>query len=466
MSFVSIPFAILLPTLLILLWLLRSPVAKKLILLIASCIFYAYWDWRFLGLLALVTVLDYYISNFLAVSTTPRLRQMLLLSSVVTNLGFLAFFKYFNFFLDNINLVLRPLGWQLGTLVIILPIGISFYIFETLSYVIDVYRGRTRPVRSLLDYAIFITFFPRLVAGPIMRATEFLPQLARGIEVNWPNISAGAQLLLRGLLKKVVVADNMALLVNTVYDSPSLFTSGTTWLAVFAYSVQIFFDFSGYTDMAVGIARMMGFQLPPNFQMPYTAESLTEFWQRWHISLSSWLRDYLYIPLGGNRKGTVRTYINLMLTMLLGGLWHGASWNFVLWGGLHGSYLALERQAFGKPATPGRWNAPLTWARALGVFLLVTVTWIPFRSPSLETTWTILQKLMFLTPTGLVWMYTPALIAIPAVIIGGFLIRWLDYDFTLPPLYRSFTFASMAIQVLIIYFFAPLNISPFIYFQF
>ena len=217
-----------------------------------------------------------------------------------------------------------------------------------------------------------------------MRASQFLPQLERGLTITGANITVGLQFLLRGLIKKLVVADSMGVLVNAVYSAPEAYSSGTVWLAVLAYSVQILCDFSGYTDMAVGVAYMLGIQLPPNFQLPYTAQSITEFWQRWHISLSSWLRDYLYIPLGGNRHGTLRTYRNLLITMLLGGLWHGASWNFVLWGGLHGGYLALERALFGKHLPAGPPGALRTWLRALAVFLLVTLTWIPFRSPSLE----------------------------------------------------------------------------------
>lgn len=467
MSFVSIEFAVLLVTALALLAVFRQPPVRKLILLAASCFFYAWWDWRFLGLLAAVTLIDYYVSHFMTLTADPKRKKLLLLVSVVANLGFLGFFKYFNFFIDSFNLLLEPIGWRLGTLSIILPIGISFYTFETLSYVIDVYRGSHPPAKSLLDYAIFITFFPRLVAGPIMRPYQFLPQLERGLIMNFPNLVEGAQWFLGGLIKKLVIADNCAILVDRIYAAPGLFSSSTVWLAVLAYSVQIFFDFSGYTDMARGVGKMIGIELPLNFNLPYTAQSFSEFWTRWHISLSSWLRDYLYIPLGGNRKGPVRTYINLMITMLLGGLWHGASWNFVLWGGLHGVYQAVERLIFPHKPPQRPFTSVWAWASAVAVFLIVTVTWVPFRSPDWGTTVTVFEKLLFMPGQyQFEWHYGWALLAVPLVIGGGWLARRFNWKWPILPIEKTYTAAVMLAQVLIVYFFAPLNSSPFIYFQF
>lgn len=382
MSFVSIEFAVLLATVLTLLFIFKGPSPRKYILLTASCVFYAWWDWRFLGLLAFVTVLDYYISQLLVHTDDQQRRKHLLWISIVANLGFLGFFKYFNFFIDSLNAAVQPFGWHLGTLSIVLPIGISFYTFETLSYVIDVYHGVAKPAHSLVDYAIFISFFPRLVAGPIMRATQFLPQLERGLILSIPNLVEGAQWFLRGLLKKMVIADNVAVMVDQIYAAPSVFSSGTVWLAVGAYSVQILFDFSGYTDMARGIGKMVGIELPPNFNLPYTAQSLTEFWNRWHISLSTWLRDYLYISLGGNRKGKIRTYINLMITMLLGGLWHGAALKFVIWGALHGIGLAFEKFISSVVHIP---KNKLT--RVLGIiitFHFVCFAWVYFRADNMS----------------------------------------------------------------------------------
>ncbi len=466
MSFVTFEFALLLASVLTLLALVRSTLGRKLILLAASCFFYAYWDWRFLGLLATVTVVDYYVSKFLFATQSARTRRWLLVISLVTNLGFLGFFKYFGFFVDSLNALLVPLGWHLGTLSIILPIGISFYTFETLSYVIDIYRGDARPARSMLDYAIFITFFPRLVAGPIMRPHQFLPQLEHGIQLNWANLAGGAQLFVRGAFKKMVVADNMAIMADQVYAAPHLFSSGTVWLGVLAYSIQILFDFSGYTDMALGVGRMLGFHLPQNFNMPYTAQSITEFWQRWHMSLSSWLRDYVYIAFGGNRRGQFRTYVNLMATMLLGGLWHGASWNFVVWGGLQGAFLALERGFYGGRPTNGPWKSPLTWAKATAVFVLVTVTWVFFRSPSFDATGVVLRKLFFVDPAGLVWPYTWALLAVPLVVLGGFVTRTFALGLPAHATRSSYAVPLIITEALLVCFLSPLNVSPFIYFQF
>lgn len=467
MSFISPEFAVLITVVLSLLTFIKLPVARKLILLFASCVFYAWWDWRFLGLLAIVTVVDYYVSLFLIRTTSDKKRLFLLWLSILVNLGFLGFFKYFNFFIDSLNVISQGLGWNLGNLNIILPIGISFYTFETLSYVIDVYRGAAQPAKSLLDYAIFITFFPRLVAGPIMRASQFLPQLERGIQINFPNLVEGAQYFLRGMIKKMVIADNLAVMVDQIYASPSVFSSPTVWLGVVAYSIQILNDFWGYTDMAIGIGKMLGFELPPNFNLPYTSQSITEFWNRWHISLSTWLRDYLYIPLGGNRKGKLRTYINMMITMLLGGLWHGASWNFVLWGGLHGAYLTIERMIFNSKPIERPWTSPMAWLRSFFVFALVTLTWVPFRSPDWQTTITILKKLFFVEMQyNIQWFYVWALILAPLVVVGGWLARRFEWRWPILSIEKNYALAFMLFEILIIFFFSPLNTSPFIYFQF
>jgi len=442
MSFISIEFVILFIAVLALLTLIRVPQWRKWILLLASCVFYAYWDWRFLGLLGFVTVLDYSISRLLVSTQNVSKRKIILIVSIVVNLGLLASFKYLNFFINSVSAFLTPLGWNLASLNIILPIGISFYTFETLSYVIDVYRGVVKPARSLLDYAIFITFFPRLVAGPIMRAKQFLPQLERGIEFSTDNLTAGAQFILRGLLKKLVLADNAAIMVDQIYNSPSMFSPGTVWIAIFAYSVQIFCDFSGYTDMAIGIARVFGFVLPDNFNLPYSAQSFTEFWRRWHISLSAWLRDYLYIPLGGNRKGKFRAYFNLLLTMLLGGLWHGANWNFVFWGGLHGIYLAFERVT-GLNQITGSWKNAMTWFKAAFILLIVSVTWVFFRSPSLSFTILIFRKLLFLDQAGIVWPFVPACAGIAIILGGGFVSRSLGFSYPQFSIRKSYTLAFM-----------------------
>ncbi|MBI9036250.1 MAG: MBOAT family protein [Bacteroidales bacterium] len=467
MSFVSFEFLYLYVVVIALLIVIKNSFIRKLIILAASCFFYAWWDWRFLAILVFVTVMDYYISKLLTHDLDGKIRKHILLISVVINLCFLGFFKYFNFFIDSANVFTDLFGWHIGSLNIILPIGISFYTFETLSYVIDVYYGSTKPAKSLLDYAVFITFFPRLVAGPIMRASEFLPQLARGVKTNLPNIFEGIQLFLRGLIKKLVIADNAAIMVDQIYKSPNVLSSPTVWLGIFAYSIQIFCDFSGYTDMARGIGKTLGFDLPLNFNLPYTSQSMTEFWKRWHISLSTWLRDYLYIPLGGNQKGKFRTYINLMITMLLGGLWHGASWNFVLWGGLNGAYLAGERLRYQRRKVEKEWTSFTAWTNSTLIFILVSVTWVPFRSPDWNTTMLVFKKLMFFkSPYHFDWFYGWGIFAVVVVFIGGLIARRFKIDWPIVSFEKNYAIPLIVLEILIVFFFAPTNSSPFIYFQF
>ncbi|MBI5354361.1 MAG: MBOAT family protein [Chloroflexi bacterium] len=467
MNFVSVEFFLLFITVLILLALWRNPIVRKIIILCASCVFYAYWDWRFLSLLIIVTLMDYYISVKIHSLNDQRLKRNWLIVSIVINLTILGYFKYFNFFIDTFNVLLKSQGWMLHEFNIILPVGISFYIFETISYVMDVYKGNAQPANSLLDYAVFVTFFPRLVAGPIMRASQFLPQLYRGLQFSRENFFIGAQLFVQGLIKKIVVADSVAFLVDSVYGNPALFSSSTVYLAVFSYSIQIYFDFSGYSDMACGVAKILGFDLAVNFNFPYISQSITELWRRWHISLSSWLRDYLYFSLGGNRTGRLRTYVNLMVTMLLGGLWHGASWNFVLWGGLHGAYLVFER--FFRNRTQSSQpsiNAPYSWFKSLFVFFIVSITWIFFRSPSFYVTKVVFYKILFVDPSGVSWLYFPAVLSSIVVVFGGLLINTFKISFekitTISPFSVAFLFSE---YVFVLLFFST-NISPFIYFQF
>ena len=465
MNFVSIEFAILLASVLLLTAVFRAPLVRKLVILSASCAFYAFWDWRFLGLLVFVTVLDYYISVALIHSKDARRRKLLLAVSVTANLLILGFFKYFNFFVDSMNLMLVPLGLRLPELQIILPIGISFYTFETLSYVIDVYRGKTEPAHSLLDYAVFITFFPRLVAGPIMRASHFLPQLYRGVRFSKENFILGAQYFVQGLLKKIVVADTLALITDRVYQTPWFYSSPTVWLGVCAFALQVCFDFSGYSDMATGTARMFGFELAVNFNLPFTSLNLVEFWQRWHISLSTWLRDYLYIPLGGNRKGELRSYFNLFVTMLLGGLWHGASWNFVLWGGLHGLGLAFDRwRTRGKPDEV--WTLASGWYKGVGVFLWVALTCVFFRSQTIDGALAVFRKLLFIDPAGVDWFYFPAILYITVVLLGGFVLRIWQLDLNKLDFKQPYLLPVIASEYLFAFLFASNGTSPFIYFQF
>ncbi len=363
-------------------------------LLIASCYFYMSWNPWLISLILFSASVDYLVALRLQQVTRPGVRRFLLVLSVSTNLGLLACFKYANFFLDSTTGALGLFGFEVRkpVLEIILPLGISFYTFETISYIVDVYQGKIKPVRNLLDYALYIMFFPHLIAGPIVRPRDFLPQLRRWKRWNWDRMQLGAQFFLIGLFKKAVIADHLATVADPIFADPSAWATPAVWLGVLCYAGQIYCDFSGYSDMAVGLAHTLGFRLPNNFNMPYFAANITEFWRRWHMSLSSWLRDYLYIPLGGNRFGEWATYRNLLLTMLLGGLWHGASWTFVAWGLFHGLLLALHR-ALKLPA----WlrTAAFRPLCVLGTFLAVCVGWVFFRAQTFADAGVILARMVW-----------------------------------------------------------------------
>ena len=332
MLFNSLEFWIFLPLVLLFSRLLpRRP--RNLFLLVASYLFYMWWDARFIVLIVASTLVDFLVGRSLH-EARGRSRSWLLVASLAANLGLLGFFKYYNFLAGS---VASLLGVSTRTLHlnIVLPVGISFYTFQSMSYTIDIYRGKLEPVKRLTDFALYVAFFPQLVAGPIVRAREFFPQLFQWQPPSHERTEKGISLILIGLIKKMVLADHFARISDLYFGDVAAHPGAwAAWSATFAFAMQIFFDFSGYTDIARGCGRLLGYEFPVNFRRPYLAASITEFWRRWHISLSSWLRDYLYIPLGGNRRGNWRTYENLMVTMLLGGLWHGASWNFVLWGAI------------------------------------------------------------------------------------------------------------------------------------
>ncbi len=357
--------------------------------LLASYIFYGWWDWRFLSLIMISTVMDFYLGSLIGQTENPRRRKQYIILSMIMNLGFLGFFKYFNFFIDSFASMLQGFGLEpsISSLNIILPVGISFYTFQSMSYTIDVYRKHIPVEKSLLKFATFIALFPQLVAGPIVRAADLLPQMDEDKKFNWDNFNSGMGRILWGFFKKVAIADSLAPFVDQCWADPFKFSSLHLSIGVVFYSFQIYCDFSGYSDIAIGLARIMGFHFPENFKTPYFSKSFSEFWSRWHISLSSWLRDYLYIPLGGNRHGKLSTYKNNMVTMLLGGLWHGANWAFVFWGFLHGLYLILQRII-----TPP-WRAIVKVTRMpkfissaiaiITVYILTNIAWIYFRSGSL-----------------------------------------------------------------------------------
>ncbi|MGH7571182.1 MAG: MBOAT family O-acyltransferase [Gemmatimonadota bacterium] len=359
------------------------------LLLVASYVFYGYWDWRFLSLLLVSTLLDYWVGHRLFATNDPRRRKHLLGVSLVGNLGLLGFFKYFNFFTDSFADLLRAFGMapDLFTLNIVLPVGISFYTFQTISYSFDIYRRKLRPAGNFLDFALFVSFFPQLVAGPIERAANLLPQVERPRRITADQVNAGIFLLLWGYFQKVVIADNAALLANEIFNDYTSFSGLDLWIGTLAFAIQIYGDFSGYSDIARGLCKLMGFELMVNFKLPYFALNPSDFWSRWHVSLSTWLRDYLYIPLGGNRLGRVRTYANLMMTMLLGGLWHGAAWTFVLWGGFHGLILVLYRRFDRDPEHADPWGGRYAYSRVIAkmalMFVLTMIGWMIFRSETL-----------------------------------------------------------------------------------
>ncbi|MBN1508999.1 MAG: MBOAT family protein [Sedimentisphaerales bacterium] len=420
MLFTQIEFFIFAGVVLALLRVTRSHRHRKILLLLGSYYFYAYWDWRFLPLLLATTLVNYLIALGLARMNQPGRRKLLLLTSLACNLGVLGFFKYFNFFVQSLDAIFGSLGLHYGTLRILLPIGISFYTFQILGYIIDVYRTRLDPCTDLLDFALFVAFFPRLVAGPIVRASEFLPQLRLDAGLSWHGTFVGFRQLTIGLFKKLFIADRVAVFVDYVFENAGAFDGVSTWLAVLAYGLQVYCDFSGYSDIAIGTARILGYSLPTNFRAPYLATSVTDFWHRWHISLSTWLRDYLYIPLGGNRKGAVRTYVNLFVTMVLGGLWHGASWTFVLWGALHGMALVAEkwlRRRFGPAAS---WATAGMSLRILGWFatmLIVFTAWVFFRAASFSQALRMLRQ-MYGFSGGLAWYHPFALFALLSFGVG------------------------------------------------
>jgi D-alanyl-lipoteichoic acid acyltransferase DltB (MBOAT superfamily) len=357
---------------------------QNLVLLAASVIFYGWWDWRFLFLLLLSSTIDYFAAAVIARSGERRRRVRYLALSMISNLAILGFFKYYNFFAESFQGLLQSLGAEAGytTLHIVLPVGISFYTFQAMSYTIDVYRGELAPIKKFSDFFLFITFFPQLVAGPIERATHLAPQILNPRTCTAEKNREGIWLLLWGLFKKVVIADNLALVVNQAFARAGQLNGLETAFAAYAFAVQIYCDFSGYSDIARGAAKLLGFDLMLNFNLPYFAKNPSEFWKRWHISLSTWLRDYLYIPLGGNRRGAGQTYRNLMLTMLLGGLWHGAAWTFVAWGAYQGALLIGHRTC---EKRLHRWLGSGKWISALSMvfnFQLVALGWLIFRAES------------------------------------------------------------------------------------
>ena len=448
---------------------LKSHRTKMLVFVVAFSLFFYYKSSGMYFLLLVGTSLfDWHLSRILVKQKKIFMRKLCVLLSLIASLGILCYFKYSNFILENwaqiINSNFQPLD-------IILPVGISFYTFQSISYIIDVYKGRVKPTDSWLEYAFYLSFFPALVAGPIVRADKFLPQIKKNRSATKDEIWLGLWMIILGVIKKAIIADYISQYNDLVFSMPDTYTGFESLMAVVGYTMQIYCDFSGYSDMAIGIALIMGYKLTPNFNFPYKSKTLAEFWHRWHISLSSWLRDYVYIPLGGNRKGHIRTYINNMLTMLIGGLWHGASWKFIFWGGMHGLGLALQKML--KPLTshlPSIWIVrALSWAITI---TCVSLLWVFFRADSWSDACYIISNIF----TNFHADYLPVFVDVRltwCIFIGVLIVahslptRWwhkLGDTFVRMPWILKLAVFIIVIQLVLQ--FRGESVSPFIYFQF
>jgi alginate O-acetyltransferase complex protein AlgI len=470
MLFDSLPYWIFFAAVLLLLGALR-PLGGKWLLVAASYIFYACWDVRFVFLLGVSTLANWAFGLWVDRGAGAA-RKRALICAIAFNLTTLALFKYFNFFADTLAALLH-LDPHSMTLRIVLPVGISFFTFEGIAYAIDVYRRDLPARRSALDFALFISFFPHLIAGPIIRPVAFFPQIGRQLTLRTEDARWGVREILKGLFKKIVLSNFYAPLADAYFHAtPWNALSVPAWVGVFAFSLQIYFDFSGYTDIARGCARLLGFQFPSNFERPYLSADISDFWRRWHISLSTWLRDYLYIPLGGNRRGELRTCINLIIVMGLGGLWHGASWNFAVWGLYHGSLLVAHRY-WRKLAKGGGFLAVVEHPALQPVwialtFMLVTLGWVPFRAPDFAATWHTLQALALKPDLQLVGAH-PLVVVIPVLALAW---CWLDRDRRVQHwLVNRVGFAlavgASVIVILALELFGQVDAKiPFVYFQF
>ncbi len=438
-------------------------------------LFSLYFYYKSSGLYFLIliasTVIDYTLANLIYRSTSHVRKLGLLTFSLIINLGLLGYFKYTNFLHEILSSLA---GLTYHPFDIFLPVGVSFYTFQSLSYTIDIYRGTLKPVDNILDYAFFVSFFPQLVAGPIVRASDFIPQIYKPTIVTREMFGRGVYLICTGLFKKAIISNYISLnFVDRIFDAPTLYTGLENLFGVYGYALQIYCDFSGYSDMAIGIALLIGFHFGINFDSPYQSKNITEFWRRWHISLSSWLRDYLYISLGGNRKGKFRTYVNLFLTMLLGGLWHGAAFKFILWGALHGIALALHK--FVTSLKPGVMQRDTRLTRILGIlvtFHFVCFCWIFFRAGSMEIAWQVITQIAGHFNGQILPEFIKGYPTVLMVMALGYVLHFLPHSVERKA-EESVTSMPMAAKVAIMVALIVLvietksaGIQPFIYFQF
>ncbi len=466
---------------------------KKVNLLLASYIFYAAWNPPFILLLWLSTVIDFFVGKALYTQQNHFKKKFLLVVSLIGNLGMLCFFKYGGFLLDNFTLLVNAAGMDFHPAKpnIILPAGISFYTFTTLCYTIDMYKRKSEPVKSLLDFSLFVTFFPHLVAGPIVRPPQLVPQFEKPRKASEKQLMQGLLLISLGLFMKVVLADSMlAQSANDVFNSKVILKTLDAWMGVLAFSGQIFFDFAGYSTCAIGVASCLGFILPENFLYPYAAIGFSDFWRRWHITLSSWLRDYLYIPLGGNRNGKYRMYLSIMITMLLGGLWHGANWTFVVWGALHGFYLWMEKIIIDLQKKP---QVPISalqsenvgvlgiqpkvfqaktfrnFMLALLTFFFINVTWVFFRSADFTSAWRLLMSMFSDVPKAEALLTTMSIIKISGIMILLVAFHWMMRNTRVLIVAEKMSWKLLGVVwtvLILLLMWSQESGSSFIYFQF
>jgi D-alanyl-lipoteichoic acid acyltransferase DltB (MBOAT superfamily) len=488
MTFTTLTFLLFLPLVFALYWLTPSRRGQNVLLVVASFAFYGWWDWRFAGLMLAASLIDFAGALAIEASSSTAVRRAWLALSIGSNLTLLGFFKYFHFFVDNLRAAAGQLGWQFDdvTLQVVLPLGISFYTFQTMSYTIDVYRRQLAPSRSVVEYLAFVTFFPQLVAGPIERAVDLLPQMAQPRRFEYAPAVDGCRQMLWGFFKKMVLADGLAPLVQQVYRDPAGQSGPALALATVCFAFQIYCDFSAYSDIAIGAARLFGIRLSRNFAYPYFSQSMAEFWRRWHISLSSWFRDYVYIPLGGSRTTPLRRAANLLTTFTVSGLWHGAAWNFIAWGGLNGAAVLPSTLVRGHAATPrssdvpggeGWLPRPSAAVRMLLTFAGVCLGWVFFRAASWPQGVDIVRKIVLDSGTVAAWSQAGRLVSgndqqrLLTVLALFVLVEWIQrrhpHALCLPAAWPRA--ARWSVYTLLIWFtlyLGTIGDNPFIYFQF
>lgn len=475
MLFNSIEFLLFLPTVFFLYWFVfkNQLRAQNVLLLVASYIFYGWWDWRFLSLIIASTFLDYFVAIQLGKTAISKKRKFLLGISLVGNLGMLGFFKYYNFFVASWIEAWSSVGitMEASTLNIILPVGISFYTFQTLSYTIDVYRREMEPTKSFIDFAAFVTFFPQLVAGPIERASHLLPQFYKNRTFDYQNAVDGVKLIIWGMFKKVVVADNCAFFVNKIFENPEGYSSGELFVGMVFFAFQIYGDFSGYSDIAIGLSKLFGFDLMVNFKFPYFSRDIAEFWRRWHISLSTWFRDYIYIPLGGSKGSQGFQIRNVMIIFLVSGFWHGANWTYVVWGLFHALlFLPLLLFNINRSHLITKSYGWVDFAKIGVTFLIVCIGWVFFRADSISDAFQYLAHMLELNSLGLSLFYKTnanlMIFALSVLAVGILSMQELVWVIKKRELPKISAFGALLLVVLIFFMGSFKNQMDFIYFQF